>query len=167
MLAEELFGRLGPLPSVGTSERQTPFPESSSEGKDKGTQTAEDAPPSGTPLSRESDIRRLEAAAALSAPSFSRTLAGETSKRDPPTLTALPWRGRRVRFLPMILWRISSFLRPGVLMARVPTLPQGPFHGFSISVLCWTRSGRRLTSSGCLRNRFKPAIGRGCDCSRG
>ena len=76
-------------------------------------------------------------------------------------LPKISWEARRGRSLPRTPYTISSFLQSGPLMARVLTLPRGPSHGSMISVLCWTRYDRRKTSSGCLRIRFRLAIGRG------
>ena len=90
MLTDELFGRLGPSPSAGTSDRQTTVPESSAGGNAKGKQIAEDASPSGTLLPKESDIQRAEVASSW-------TSVGETSRResaevpqDPPERTFPP-----------------------------------------------------------------------------
>ena len=66
---------------MGTSEGQTSSPESSIGDEDNGELVVEDAAPSGTPSSMESDIRHLEVEA-TSAPLPTRTQAEETSRRE-------------------------------------------------------------------------------------
>ena len=80
MLVDELLSQLGPLPLVGTSERQTLSPNLLPGAKTRGERVVEDAPPSKTPPPMESDIRCLEVAA-TSALSSSRTPTKEGSRK--------------------------------------------------------------------------------------